>query len=494
LGLVDITIDSSIVGESMNKKSFFKWFSNKILCSKLRIGGFTLTEVLIATAIVGLIAVLVLPMVITNFQDKMFELAYNREKQSIENAIKALVVTENMDDYKKTILYTNEENLEDYSETSGKFIQKYLKVSKFCKDSNSDCFASQYYSFEKGTKKTYTPDIKGSCAILKNGMSICMTPQTPKESIHVLIDLNGKKGPNVSNRDLRSFDYSLATKLAMDTTVGDVNGDYTLIKFQDECDAEYGTYDPEVCCSKSYNLTYCCKDYFKTQCCNIEPYKSNYTICPNPCQRNTEYEYYGDEDLEACCPIAFQSACCSIEPYKSDTSLCSTTTPSVTPSKDGSIRVRAYCTGGTSSELIEGTTYYTTSCTFKIKFEYTYEKSRLDLHISYCGQQGTGPGTCSSGSNNWVDATITNSGEKELSVKYINTYSISNEATGAILPINISLMEVIDKKNPDYNTKHYMSDCIDYKYLNTINGYPNGTDYFLYFNYDTKTGEFSWND
>ena len=85
------------------------------------------------------------------------------------------------------------------------FIKKYLRVAKYCGDTNSDCFADKYYEYKDNKKEEYTPTYKGGCARLKNGMSICITPQIGARSIEGLLDINGKKGPNVFGRDLRSF-------------------------------------------------------------------------------------------------------------------------------------------------------------------------------------------------------------------------------------------------------------------------------------------------
>ena len=48
---------------------------------------FTLTEVLLAVLIVGVIAALVLPAVVTKYQDKTFESAFNREVHSLQDSI-----------------------------------------------------------------------------------------------------------------------------------------------------------------------------------------------------------------------------------------------------------------------------------------------------------------------------------------------------------------------------------------------------------------------
>lgn len=253
--------------------------------------GFTLTEVLLAVAIVGIIAALVLPMVVKNYQEKTLDAALNREKQTLDASVKALLINENTDAYEKTMLYTYEAKPTSYENTSGKFIKKYLKVSKYCGDSNGDCFASKYYKYENGDKVVHTPTYKGACASLKNGSSICIQPQTSSEIVKILLDVNGKKGPNVLGRDLREYEISLPKKAGLDRSSSDIDWDYKLVKIEEPTTPE--TPDPPepsetcsktagtdaACCMKSseyavWHERSCCgniKEYFdlhQTTCCS----------------------------------------------------------------------------------------------------------------------------------------------------------------------------------------------------------------------------------
>lgn len=166
---------------------------------------FTLTEVLIAVAIIGIIAALVLPTIITTYQNKVFEYMESRELQSIKSALDSLVVTENKAKFNETIMYGTASD-----DTSGKFLKKYFRVAKYCgtsTDGDSECFAPLYYKYD-ATAHTRTElkrneiGITGSCAMMKNGVSMCITPQTASASAKVIMDLNGIKGPNVIGRDL----------------------------------------------------------------------------------------------------------------------------------------------------------------------------------------------------------------------------------------------------------------------------------------------------
>ena len=134
------------------------------------------------------------------------DIGFEREIKTISGAVRNLAVSENKVDFYSTMMYADKES-DTYEETSGKFVKKYLKVSKYCGDSNGDCFGDKYYNYNDTThkKEIYEPVYKGACASLKNGASICITPQSSAGSISGLIDINGKKGPNVFGRDLRSF-------------------------------------------------------------------------------------------------------------------------------------------------------------------------------------------------------------------------------------------------------------------------------------------------
>jgi len=92
---------------------------------------FTLTEVLLATIIVGVISAIVIPAIVTRYQEKNLQLAQKRVVQAVSNSVDTLVVNENTDFF-KTYMYQDEAP-ESYDDYSGKFLKKYFKISKFCR-------------------------------------------------------------------------------------------------------------------------------------------------------------------------------------------------------------------------------------------------------------------------------------------------------------------------------------------------------------------------
>lgn len=242
--------------------------------------GFTLTEVLIATAIVGIIAALVLPALVTHFRDEVLAHQMRRQMTSIKSALDNLVVTENKSNFGQTMMYSDSAT-PDYDTTSGEFIKKYLRVSKyygaFSKNKNAilkECFANKYYEFSGNDKKEYSIEsiLNGACAKLKNGASICLTPQRGQNAISGVIDLNGPKGPNVYGKDLMIID---GTEIAPVTfTAYDPSGEGT--SSVATTDKPNITPDPENPCEIGDYGNDCCRYYLNKglitssdhECCN----------------------------------------------------------------------------------------------------------------------------------------------------------------------------------------------------------------------------------
>ena len=186
---------------------------NKFLRNKK---GFSLTEVLIALGVIAVIAVLILPVITTRAQNKSFALSYDTEVKQMLNSLEGLPVNENKEDISNTMMYV-ESDTGSYSNNAGAYINKYMKVVKYCGDEPGDCFGDEYYEYKDNDRVEFDiNDIKGACALLKNGVSICLKPQVKNasgtEEIQGWIDLNGPKGPNIYGRDLRTFAINLKQK------------------------------------------------------------------------------------------------------------------------------------------------------------------------------------------------------------------------------------------------------------------------------------------
>jgi len=273
-----------------DRNKLMQVLSPGFLKSGKRTSGFTLAEALLAIAIVGIIAALVLPIIITNYKNKSLDLAFKREKQTIESAILSINVNES----------SSAMGAED-------FMNKYLKISKLCSTNSSDCFADKYWTYTDGDKVEYTPTYSGSCAILKNGMSVCMTSIGAGISTNLLIDLTGKKGPNVLGRDLRSFSVYMQTKDELNRTNSSVIWEPKTIEFQKKCDPSVPT---EECCADEMYFT-------KDKCCPLMPDDPRCVASSSSCATETS------KSLECCKQDAYFTAeCCEKFPGSFDEAHC----------------------------------------------------------------------------------------------------------------------------------------------------------------------------
>ena len=254
---------------------------NKIRGSKAP--AFTLTEVLLAVLIVGIIAALVLPAVVTKYQDKTFESAFNREVHSLQDSIDSLAAVENQQSFYETTL----------AKTPETYMKKYLRVSKYCGASGKDCFGKFYSEYSGHEKKTYTPSYDGNCAILKNGTSVCLNVNGG--SIDMLIDVNGPKGPNVFGRDLRTYTHSVKGITGYDmSSNGIISLNQTPIEDNSNPDptpdpdptpTPTPTPTPEPKCTASNTSLACCKERGITKgqsdpCCKYSYFDNNSTCHP----------------------------------------------------------------------------------------------------------------------------------------------------------------------------------------------------------------------
>lgn len=273
---------------AFGKNISYNSFISKVLDNLNKIRGskapaFTLTEVLLAVLIVGIIAALVLPAVVTKYQDKTFESAFNREVHSLQDSIDSLAAVENQQSFYETTL----------AKTPETYMKKYLRVSKYCGASGKDCFGKFYSEYLGHEKKTYTPSYDGNCAILKNGTSVCLNVNGG--SIDMLIDVNGPKGPNVFGRDLRTYTHSVKGITGYDmSSNGIISLNQTPIEDNSNPDptpdpdpdpTPTPTPTPEPTCTASNTSLACCKKRGITKgqsdpCCKYSYFDNNSTCHP----------------------------------------------------------------------------------------------------------------------------------------------------------------------------------------------------------------------
>lgn len=187
--------------------------NSKILsCLK---SAFTLAEILITLAIIGVVAAMVIP-AITTAADKQATISgYKEAYATLTTAIKMSEATNGtIDTWDFPSAYYNTTQGVSFAQT---YLIPYLKISKKCEATTG------YFITPKtpiGNNSGYTAPVQ---YILSNGMSICLRTMgvsgrnlayanTGEKSINILVDINGNKNPNTLGKDV--FSFILADKAA----------------------------------------------------------------------------------------------------------------------------------------------------------------------------------------------------------------------------------------------------------------------------------------
>ena len=370
----------------MNMMDLFKSCLGKIRNIRK---GFTLTEILIALAVIAIIVVLVLPVVTSRAQNKSFALAYDAEVKEIFSSLEGLTLNENAKSFNDTMMNVSTEiaegaNAEEVASSAlngltdtnpGLFLKKYTKVAKYCGATPGTCFAQAYFRYNGRRRGNFdfanivtgngnaTYRVRGNendlrydnmaCALLKNGMSLCISPQVTATNGDVLrpvrgfIDLNGPKEPNVLGRDLRSFSMDLSTRQIASVEAAEVVNPEGPVACQDGecCEQRHNSGDlqqNDACCNTliaeygwddGVTLQYCCNASHATKddaCCQ-KLYNELGDGAPAQCkpdEEKTACEKYGEGDatqLVACCSDRgdeywdehdWDTLCCDADAFK----------------------------------------------------------------------------------------------------------------------------------------------------------------------------------
>ena len=164
---------------------------------------FTLAELLITMGIIGVVAALTIPTLMSSHQKKVYVTQLQRVYNQISNAANQLMADDKVDDLTYSIL--------SYDAGPEQFLKNYFKVATDCGEENANnlCYASSYKSLDGS--RTEKAGVNGYCVSLETGASICIERmyneyQDEKHNYsNILVDVNGKTGPNVGGRDLFAF-------------------------------------------------------------------------------------------------------------------------------------------------------------------------------------------------------------------------------------------------------------------------------------------------
>lgn len=154
----------------------------------------TIGELLITMAIIGVIAMLVLPGFLKDYHNRLYTTRLKKSYEQISDALERASIDSNVSYFSQTKYVTNTQE----------FLQNYFKVSKKMAGA---AFADSYRMLSNVANNegfAITDNIKGATIKLQGGETISMECESISVCT-VLLDINAADGPNVGGRDLFTF-------------------------------------------------------------------------------------------------------------------------------------------------------------------------------------------------------------------------------------------------------------------------------------------------
>jgi len=211
---------------------------------------FTLAEVLITLAIIGVIAAITIPSIVANHQKRTLETQFAKAYRTISQAVN-LAIAEHGD----ISTWDWGEGLTEAQKTAivEKYLLPYLNVMKFCPASTPQgCAPDEMYKLLSGANWTNLNTRKHPKALLADGSIIefnfgnaCIT--NAGWCLATQIDINGAKKPNAVGRDVFQFNFYSQTGeffpsgIYRDDTYDKDTNTYvrrTAEELRDECNSE----------------------------------------------------------------------------------------------------------------------------------------------------------------------------------------------------------------------------------------------------------------
>lgn len=190
---------------------YLKVFQNRFLIYHFLIprkSAFTMAEVLITLGVIGILAAMTIPMLLTKYQKQVAVERLKKFYSVMANVIK-------LSEYENGEMAYWVFPKESYDKSIDKFFQRYylpyMKDAEECYSSN--CFSKEVYKI----KVLNGNDANGIMLVnyivkTNDGMYIYFLPNTPSGYIWMYVDINGHQKPNQVGRDIFVFDIYATAK------------------------------------------------------------------------------------------------------------------------------------------------------------------------------------------------------------------------------------------------------------------------------------------
>lgn len=213
---------------------------------------FTLGEILLAIAVIGVVAALTIPSLIENYKSKVYTTQLKKTYSQLTNAIQQIMIDENANDEisevasgngETTGFYTTSAGLKTSNSTQGAqyFLTKYFKIKSSGGYGTAGVMADNYTTPNGAGIGTVNGNYY--CVGLKDSSSICM--RNVNGDPRVVIDVNGTEPPNISGQDLFVMHIEnngnvsdLTQSSTCNTNSGSISSGITLEQYASGCFAK----------------------------------------------------------------------------------------------------------------------------------------------------------------------------------------------------------------------------------------------------------------
>ena len=156
---------------------------------------FTLAEVLVTVGIIGVVSAMTVPTLMQNYQRK----SYVTQLHKVYNEFQQALLQYQTD---RNALNLTEAGLNSQANLNT-FMSTYFKVVQTCTNSLTPCFIDQNsYKKMNGTALANAYTVSNAY-VLASGASVRFLYSVSGDKIgNIMVDINGKQGPNILGRDL----------------------------------------------------------------------------------------------------------------------------------------------------------------------------------------------------------------------------------------------------------------------------------------------------
>lgn len=177
------------------------------------IKGFTIAEIIITMAIIGIVAVMAVPLLNQNAEDQKYKALLKKTFSNLSNAMNLINANEGGFVRGPTNILNSTTNL-NYNHP---FLAKYLQPIKTCtgadRSTSGECVSLNYGDL---TVNCFSYNLTGYQMILKDGSSISIWDP------YLYIDVNGLTPPNILGKDGWYFVYDYTNNIYIPTNISTV--------------------------------------------------------------------------------------------------------------------------------------------------------------------------------------------------------------------------------------------------------------------------------